>query len=109
MIGDNLTYKKNPGPGAHTELDFHPKNGRFSCSKYNDSPLSIIQKADRFNTIKQSPGPSSYREGDSINGDGKYVLSNRKSNGRRVFSKTAREGQWVKTTTPGPGSYTETS
>ena len=110
MIDNNLTYKKSPGPGSHTDLDFHPKNGRFACSKYGDSPYSTIHpRTERFNRIKQTPGPSSYVEGDSINGDGKYVLSNRKSNGRRVFSKTAREGQWVKATPPGPGSYTETT
>jgi hypothetical protein len=37
------------------------------------------------------------------------VLSNRKSNGRRVFSKTARDGLWGKSITPGPGSYIETT
>jgi hypothetical protein len=87
-----------------------PKKGRFTISKYNDSPLSIIHpKTERFASIKQSPGPSTYREGDSINGEGKYALSHRKSNGRRVFSKTARDGFWKGTSTPGPGSYIETS
>ena len=110
MIEKNLTYKKSPGPGTHTELDFHPRRGRFSVSKYGDHELCTIHpRTERFRTIKQSPGPSSYREGDSINGNANYVLSNRKSNGRRVFSKTARDGLWKVTTTPGPGSYTETS
>ena len=107
MIEDNLTYKKSPGPGAHTDLDFHPKKGRFVVSKYGDHPYSTIHpRTERFMRIKQTPGPSNYQEGDSLNGDGKYVLSNRKSNGGRVFSKTARDGLWAKTKTPGPGSYT---
>ena len=110
MIESNLTYKKAPGPGAYTDVDFHPRNGRFSVSKYNDSPLSTIcSRPERFNTAKQSPGPSTYQEGDSINGDAKYVLSNRKSNGRRMFSKSARDGYWKGKPTPGPGAYVETT
>lgn len=110
MIDKNLTYKKAPGPGEHTDIDFHPKNGRFSVGKYNDSPLSTISaKPERFPMTKQSPGPSTYREGDSLNGGGKYVLSGRKSNGTRAFSKTTRDRSWCMTKTPGPGTYVETS
>jgi hypothetical protein len=106
MIESNLTYKQAPGPGTHLEVDLNPKNGRFAVSKYNDSKFSTIHpRTERFSMIKQSPGPSSYQEGDSLNGEGKYVLSNRKSNGRRLFSKTARDGYWKGKDTPGPGSY----
>ena len=110
MVEKNLTWKLAPGPGSHSDVDFYPKNGRLSISKYSDHPLSTIHpKTERFQKIKQSPGPSSYKEGDSINGDAKYMLSHRKSNGRRVFSKTARDGLWTTTITPGPGAYMETS
>jgi hypothetical protein len=89
-------------------VDLLPKKGRFSVGKYSDAPLSVIHpKTERFLTIKQSPGPSSYQEGDSINANAEYRLSHRKSNGRRVFSKTAKygDGFWKTNTTPGPGSY----
>lgn len=112
FIEEKLTFKESPGPGTHQEIDLENKRGRLSCSKYNDAPLSIIHpKTERFATIKQSPGPSNYHEGDSINGDSKYLLSHRKSNGRRVFSKTAKygDGFWKTSTTPGPGSYVETT
>jgi hypothetical protein len=88
-------------------VDLLPKKGRFSVGKYNDAPLSVIHpKTERFMTIKQSPGPSSYQEGDSINANAEYRLSQRKSNGR-IFSKTAKygDGFWKTNTTPGPGSY----
>ena len=79
-------------------------------SRFSDSPLSVIHpRTERFIPIKSSPGPSSYVEGDSMNGNGKYVLSHRRSNGRRVFSKTSRDISWAKRNTPGPGSYMETS
>ncbi len=57
-----------------------PKKGRLSVGKYSDAPFSIIHpKTARFTDSKQSPGPLSYIEGDSLNGDGKYLLSHRKS------------------------------
>jgi hypothetical protein len=88
-----------------------PRKGRFSVSKFSDSLYSIIHpKTERLNSVKPSPGPNHYIEGDSLNGTGKYVLSNRKSNGRRLFSKTARDIFWKnRSITPGPGSYVETS
>jgi len=106
FIEEHLTYKKSPGPGNYQEVELVPKKGRFTVSKFGDSPMSIIHpRTERFGTIKQSPGPSNYVEGDSLNGMGKYVLSGRHSNGCRVFSKTARGTFWNPTTTPGPGSY----
>ena len=41
-------------------------------------------------TIKDSPGPLSYREGGGINGQAKYTLSNHKSHGTRAFSRKKR-------------------
>ena len=60
-IEAKLSYKESPGPGAHKDFEMEPNRGRFMVSKYRDSPLSIVNpKTDRFLTIKQSPGPSSY-------------------------------------------------
>jgi hypothetical protein len=41
-------------------------------------------------TIKESPGPLSYREGDSLNGNAKYMLSIHKGNGTRAFDHNSR-------------------
>lgn len=61
FIEKKLSYKENPGPGAHKDLDLRPKDGRLSVSKFSDSPYSVIHpKTQRFGTIRPSPGPSSY-------------------------------------------------
>ena len=106
FIDKKLTYKEAPGPGAHQEVELVPKEGRFAVSKFTDSPFSIIHpKTERFALIKSTPGPSTYAEGDAINDSSKYVLSHRKSNGRRIFSKTSRDLYGKSRNTPGPGSY----
>lgn len=110
FIDKKLTYKEAPGPGAHQEVELEPTSGRFAVSKFPDSPLSIIHpKSERFQLIKSTPGPSTYAEGDSINDSSKYVLSHRKSNGRRIFSRTSRDVFGNTGDTPGPGSYIETT
>lgn len=69
MIEAHLTYKQAPGPGTHAEVDLNPRNGRFAVGKFSDSKYSTIHpNTPRFTTVKQSPGPSSYVEGDSLNG-----------------------------------------
>lgn len=61
FIEKKLSYKESPGPGAHQEVDLIPKNGRFAVAKFSDSRFSVIHpRTERFNTIKDSPGPSSY-------------------------------------------------
>ena len=61
FIEKKLSYKESPGPGAHQEVDLIPKNGRFTVAKFSDSRFSVIHpRTERFNTIKDSPGPSSY-------------------------------------------------
>lgn len=40
--------------------------------------------------IKDSPGPFSYHEGDSLSTAGKYTLSNHRGQGTRAFDHTAR-------------------
>lgn len=60
-------------------------------SKFGDTKLaSLNMKSERFERIKESPGPSSYVEKDSLTGNAKYILSNHKGNGTRVFNQTAR-------------------
>lgn len=111
FIGEKLTYKKNPGPGSYNEVDLDPKTGRFTVSKFSDAKFSKINpNTPRFFDAKQSPGPSSYMEGDSIQGSAKYVLSQHRGNGTRAFEKTARltftdDSKKKAKMIPGPGDY----
>ncbi len=41
-------------------------------------------------TIKESPGPLTYMQGDSMRGSAKYTLSQHKGQGTRAFNQTAR-------------------
>ena len=88
FIEDKLTYKKNPGPGEYQDINLEPESGRFKISKYSDTKFAKINsKPPRFPEAKDSPGPLSYLEGDSMSSRGKYVLS----------------------LLPGPGSYDKNS
>jgi hypothetical protein len=65
-----------------------PENGRFKVSNFGDTKLAKINpNTPRFATIKESPGPLSYREGDSLSEKAKYLLSNHKGNGIRAFNQ----------------------
>ena len=110
VIEARKTYKNNPGPGAYKDVDLDPKNGRFSVSKFSDSKFSIINQSPRFQTIKDTPGPLSYREGDSLHAGAKYTLSVHRGNGTRAFSRNQRrtfinESKEHSKQTPGPGNY----
>ena len=91
FIEEKKTHKVVPGPGVYEAIDMDPKTGRFAVSKFGDSKLSIINpKTERFRMDKQSPGPSSYREGNSLSSNAKYPLSQHKGQGTRAFTKTVR-------------------
>ena len=59
MIGQNLTYKRDPGPGAYEAVDLDPKN-RTKVSRFKGPQLGIVPRSSRFHTIKESPGPHNY-------------------------------------------------
>lgn len=110
MIDKNLTYKKDPGPGTYQSIELEPKTGRFVVSKFGDSKFAkITDLGQRFPIAKDSPGPLTYREGDSISSGAKYVLSQRKGRGTRPFNKTSRSSFTdefaTNKKTPGPGAY----
>ena len=115
FIEAKKTYKKNPGPGDYQTVDMEPKTGRFVVSKFGDSKFAKINpNTPRFQAIKESPGPLSYKEGDGMAGSAKYVLSQHPGNGTRAFSQTARTtftDDWKKREQklPGPGYYEKAS
>lgn len=88
-----------------------PKTGRFAVSKFGDSKFCKINANNpRFLSIKQSPGPHSYKEGDSLIGNAKYILATHKGNGTRVFDHEARTTFTDRVSSkekviPGPGYY----
>jgi hypothetical protein len=64
------------------------------CSKFSDSKLGkITDMGERFNSNKQGPGPSSYRESDTLSPSAKYILSTHKGRGSRPFNKAIRKHQ----------------
>lgn len=102
------TKYHTPSPSAYNSIDLDPKSGRFMVSKFGDTKLaSLAMKSDRFEKVKQSPGPSSYFEKDSLTADGKYILSGHKGNGTRGFSHTSRftREKWTNFDNPGVGNY----
>lgn len=59
---------------------------------------------------KESPGPLTYKEGDSLAGHARYTLSNHRGNGTRAFPHTARttfteDVRNRERKVPGPGYY----
>lgn len=62
FIEAKRTNKFTPGPAAYKQIDLDPKNGRFAVAKFNDSKYCKINpNTPRFLTIKQSPGPLTYK------------------------------------------------
>ena len=60
-------------------------------AKFSDTKFCKINpNTPRFMTIKESPGPLTYMEGDSMRGSAKYTLSQHKGQGTRAFNQTAR-------------------
>ena len=111
FIEEKKTNKKGPGPGDYSAVEMQPQSGRFAVSKYGDHKFAKINpNTPRFQTIKESPGPLSYREGDSLASNAKYTLSQHRGTGTRAFDHNARmtfTDDWRKREAklPGPGYY----
>lgn len=112
MIEKHLTQKETPGAGTYKTIELEPIDGRYLISKFHDTKFAKINpRTPRFQTIKESPGPLSYREGDNLHAKGRYVLSQRKGNGIRTFENQARFtiDFWKPNTNPGPANYDKPS
>lgn len=60
VIERNLTYKKDPGPGAYEAVELDSTKMRTKVSKFQGPKLGVIPQTQRFLTIKDSPGPQNY-------------------------------------------------
>ncbi len=110
MVDKHLTWKENPGPGQYDSVDLDPRSGRFMVSKFNDSKFGkMTNNVPRFRDSKETPGPASYLELDSLSPTGKYVSARRTGTGSRIFNQTARTDLVSETLRkknyPGPGQY----
>lgn len=61
MIGNNLTYRKDPGPGAYEPVELDPTKQKTKVSKFKGPQLGVIPHSPRFRTIKDAPGPDHYQ------------------------------------------------
>ena len=48
FVGDNLTYKSNPGPGAYESIEMEPKSGKILVSKFGGTQFGMMNKTARF-------------------------------------------------------------
>ena len=48
FVGDNLTYKSNPGPGAYESIEMQPKSGKILVSKFGGTKFGMMNKTARF-------------------------------------------------------------
>lgn len=61
-----ITSKYGPGPGNYSAVEAFPKDGKCYFSKFISSKFARIAKSERFNTVKDSPGPQSYAINDDF-------------------------------------------
>jgi hypothetical protein len=114
-LDSRMSFQLTPGPGAYEHIELEPQSGKFMVSRFSDSRFCKINpKTPRFLSIKETPGPLTYREGDSLSKDAKYQLSQHWGTGTRAFPHSSRNGftDWVRkreSVSPGPGFYEQPS
>ena len=110
MINKNLTYRKDPGPGAYEAVDLDPKT-KCKVSKFRAAEMGIIPRSSRFLTTKESPGPHHYNELDSITPTARYVSSQHRGRGTRPFTRENKftHQHWRPSKNPGPAEYEKPS
>jgi hypothetical protein len=80
-------------------------------TKFMDSRFCKINpKTPRFLSIKETPGPHTYCQGESLSKDAKYQLSKNWGYGTRVFPQSMRNSftdviRKKEKVSPGPGFY----
>lgn len=83
-----LSFLEAPAPGQYESIDMTPKNGKSQLSKHKTVKLAVINKDVRFKPLKiTSPGPMLYDTVDNFNKDSRYILSQRRGEGTRPFTR----------------------
>jgi hypothetical protein len=100
VVYPRTTQKIVPGPGNYKHYEAISPNGRYGLSKYKNSLAKTWnpKSSERFYksskekcyTATDVPGPGTYRPKNDLEGSGKYVLSNNKSNGKRMILLSKR-------------------
>ncbi len=90
MVERNLTYKKDPGPGAYDAVELDLTKLRTKVSKFQTPKLGIIPHSQRFYTIKDGPGPQKYNDLDGLSATARYVVSSHRGKGTRPFTREKR-------------------
>lgn len=111
MIERNLTYKRDPGPGAYEAVELDPTKIKTKVSKFKGPPLGVIPHSQRFLTIKEAPGPHNYNDLDGMSATARYVVSSHKGRGTRPFTRERRftHEHWRPSRNPGPSEYEKPS
>jgi len=81
-----MTSKKAPGPGEYEAPDLDVKKLNIIVSKFKKAPLGCKYTSPRFKKINIGPGPSSYRESDSLSPYGRYVNAKYRGHANPHFS-----------------------
>lgn len=89
MVERNLTYKKDPGPGAYDAVESTTKLGP-KAQQISTRKLGIIPHSQRFYTIKDGPGPQKYNDLDGLSATARYVVSSHRGKGTRPFTREKR-------------------
>ena len=110
-IDKNLTYRKDPGPGTYESGELTTSKGRILSSKHRSTQYGVTMTSPRFASIRNAPGPQSYKQIDTMSPSSKYVVSNHRSRGTRPFTQEQRFNypHWNGTKNPGPGAYQKPS
>lgn len=96
-----------PGPGKYETMDQF--GAKYMNSKSKNLARTSFFGNERFHKEKKTPGPGDYTI-NTIEADGRYVLSNMRGSGRRAIMDGKRvlklDGNKE---TPGPGTYRQPS
>jgi hypothetical protein len=106
-IERHLSYKESPGPGKYEAVELDPTKLRTKVSKFQGPKLGVGLTSPRFSNIKDTPGPHSYIELDSLSPTARYIVSHHQGRGTRPFTREKRftHDHWRPSRNPAPSDY----
>ncbi len=84
-----------------------PTKLRTKVSKFQGPKLGVGLTSPRFSNIKDTPGPHSYIELDSLTPTARYIVSHHQGRGTRPFTREKRftHNHWRPSRNPAPSDY----